>query len=235
MYNRRKRPMLSATQLPQSVKKVTIRRKLITAVAIVAVCLFVTFHKGTAESGTKNSIRASSAAAQQQEARASFPVIDTSSFSATERRVLSILKQEYAKDPRSYDADVLRYTDGTKESWCADFISWVRYEAGRPYENLETGYWRIPGVMSLMDYYVASDAYYTVEDYTPKFGDVAFYFGETPDGSSREHVAFVVSVQGDTITTIGGNETNTGIVQIRTNALVAGERGLAGFGKSNLD
>ncbi len=148
--------------------------------------------------------------------------------------MLEVMKQEYAKQPTSYDSTVLEYTEGVKESWCADFVSVVRFEAGKPFVNQETGYWRIPGVQSLRDYYAASNAYHFVGTYTPKFGDVAFYFGETPDGQNREHVAFVLSVNGDTITTLGGNETDKGILQIRRDTLAEGVKGLAGFGESSL-
>lgn len=163
-----------------------------------------------------------------------FPSVDTTSFTDTQRKMLTLMKAEYAKQPVSYDATVLTYTEGFKESWCADFISWVRFRADKPFSNPETGYWRIPGVQSLRDYYMSSGAYHFVGTYTPKFGDVAFYFGETPDGTSREHVAFVFDIQGDTLITLGGNETDEGILQLRRNLLAEGERGLAGFGESRL-
>lgn len=164
----------------------------------------------------------------------SFPVLDTDTFTVTQQKMLAFMKEEYAKQPASYDATVLTYTEGSKESWCADFISWVRFQADKPLINPETGYWRIPGVQSLRDYYASSDAFHVVGDYTPKFGDVAFYFGETPDGNNREHVAFVLGVDGDTLLTLGGNETAQGILQLRSNKLTEGERGLSGFGESNL-
>jgi hypothetical protein len=171
---------------------------------------------------------------QEKPTQKPFPALDTTDLTPSQQRMVRLLRQEYAKQPMSYDSTVMKYTEGFKESWCADFISWVRFEAGVPFEHQETGYWRIPGVQTLRDYYMDSDAYRHVGEYTPKFGDVAFYFGETPDGNSREHVAFVLSVQGDTITTIGGNETDAGILQIRTNKLQEGERGLTGFGVSRL-
>lgn len=166
--------------------------------------------------------------------QAAFPTLDTSSFTPAQQRMLAIIKTEYAKQPTSYDKTVLTYTEGFKESWCADFISWVRFQADKPFVNPETGYWRIPGAQSLRDYYDSTDAYHQVGSYTPKFGDVAFYFGETPDGTNREHVAFVLQVKGDTLVTLGGNETSKGVLQLRSNKLVEGERGLSGFGESNL-
>ena len=163
-----------------------------------------------------------------------FPLIKTESLSLRQETMLRIMKIEYAKQPVSYDATVLVYTEGFREAWCADFISWVRFQAGKPFENVETGYWRIPGVYSLRDYYSSTDAYHRIGEYTPKFGDVAFYFGETPDKTSSEHVAFVLGVEGDQLITLGGNEASKGVLRVRYDKLVEGERGLAGFGESNV-
>lgn len=167
-------------------------------------------------------------------AQPSFPHLDTSTFTPTQQKMLDVMQEEYAKQPTSYDATVLQYTEGAKESWCADFVSVVRFEAGKPFSNADTGYWRIPGVESLRDYYASTNAYHLVGSYTPKFGDVAFYFGETPDGQNREHVAFVLDVRGDTLVTLGGNETDKGILQVRYDKLEDGVKGLNGFGESSL-
>ena len=170
----------------------------------------------------------------KQPQRAKFPDVDETELTSTQQRILRLARAEYAKNPQSYDKTVLKYSEGFEESWCADFISWVRSEAGAPYQHSTTGYWRIPGVKTLQDYYRTYDAYFAVGDYTPKLGDVAFYEGETPDGSNSEHVAMVLAVEGDMLVTIGGNETNDGILQIRKNKLALGERGLVGFGRSAL-
>lgn len=158
--------------------------------------------------------------------------IDTDGFSSTQLKVLTVLREEYVKNPVEFDDTILAYTEGFEESWCADFLSWVFNEADTPFTHPDTGYWRIPGVLTLQAYYEQQDAYHDIGEYTPVFGDVAFYFGETPDGSSAEHVAMVLAVEGDTIITIGGNETDKGIIQIRTDTLREGEKGLSGFGAS---
>lgn len=160
--------------------------------------------------------------------------IDTTGFSSTQLAVLKILREEYAKYPTEFDETVLTYTEGFEESWCADFISWMFNEADSPFIHQDTGYWRIPGVETLQEYYEQYNAYYDVGDYTPQFGDVAFYFGETPDGSSTEHVAIVLAVEGNNVVTIGGNETDAGIIQIRADELKDGVKGLSGFGASDL-
>lgn len=126
-----------------------------------------------------------------------FPLIDESKLTAVQKNLVAIIKSEYAKHPTGYDESVMAYTEGIKEPWCANFISWVRDEAGIPYEHPTTDYWRIPGVSTLRDYYRQYDAYFVVGDYVPKLGDVAFYEGDTADSNSSEHVALVLGVEGD--------------------------------------
>ena len=158
--------------------------------------------------------------------------LDTSNFSEIQLEVLSVLKQEYVKHPTSFDDTVLKYTEGFEESWCGDFISWVFNEAGSPFISQDASYWRIPGVYTLQEYYDQYGLYYSTSNYTPEFGDIAFYFGETPDGGSSQHVAIVLAVQDDNIITIGGNEGDDGILQIRSDSY--NSKGLEGFGASGL-
>lgn len=130
----------------------------------------------------------------------------------------------------------MKYTEGFKESWCADFISWVFHQADVAYVHPDTKYWRIPGVKTLQAYYEGLGAYHAIGDgYVPKLGDVVFYFGETPDGNSSEHVAMVLEVRGDTIVTIGGNETDRRILQVRSNTMEVSVKGLTGFGASGIE
>lgn len=168
-------------------------------------------------------------------ARAGFPIIEVTNFSATQKQVLALAEQEYQKNPTGYDKTVMVYTEGFRESWCADFVSWIFNRAGTPFIHPETKYWRIPGVQTLKAYYEQEEAYHEVGDgYMPKMGDVAFYFGETPDGSNAEHVAMVLGIRGDTLVTIGGNETDKSIVQIRYDKLQAGVKGLTAIGASGI-
>lgn len=164
----------------------------------------------------------------------SFPEIPTAELSTTQQTILSIAERQYATEATSYDDTVLTYTEGFEESWCADFISWIMNEADTPFIHPDTGYWRIPGVQTLKDYYMQYDAYHAVGSYTPEVGDVAFYEGETPDGNSTEHVALVIAVSEDTITTIGGNEGDDETIQVRTEVLKKGVQGLTGFGESGV-
>ncbi len=234
MHNRRNKPLVR----PAVSKKRSFRvsKELVFFVGFLLIIVAVLFRPAGAEtqSTTVPDKQVKAATVSVKKSQTPFPSLDTTSFTIAQKRLLEIITQEYLLQPESYDDNVMKYTEGFEESWCADFISWVRMEAGRPYISEDTDYWRIPGVVSLKDYYAASDAYVMVGSYTPKFGDVAFYFGETPDGKSREHVALVLDVKNDTLVTIGGNETDRGILQIRTNDLREGERGLTAFGRSTL-
>ena len=78
---------------------------------------------------------------------------------------------------------------------------------------------------------VVKNAYHFVDGYTPKPGDVAFYYGITPDGNNNEHVAMVLGIRNDTLITIGGNEGEKGEMKIRYDKLSLGSKGLVGFGE----
>lgn len=235
MHNRRNKTFTSyersRPQTPAGVKKVG-RFWVVGAVVLMGL-VFFTRHDSSrvsAEAPVKTSPVATTRAPL-----AAFPAIRTSGLTAAQERMLQIVKNEYYKRPTGYDENVMKYTEGTQESWCADFISWVRDQAGIPWTHPDTQYWRISGVGTVKDYYMAADAYMEadkLDDYTPKLGDVAFYYGETPDGGSSEHLAMVLGVDGDTLITIGGNETKDSVLQVRHNKLQLGERGLVGIGRT---
>lgn len=162
-----------------------------------------------------------------------FPSIPQKNLDSTQKEILGLVKQEYEKVPRSYNSTVLKYTEGNKESWCADFISWVYSKAGVPFTNPNSGFWRIPGVLTLQQQYRDSGKYTeATSEYTPKLGDIAFYIGaQTPDNSSEEHAAIVLKVEKGVITTIGGNE-GLGTMRIRSESLQKNiEESLVGFGQ----
>jgi len=159
-----------------------------------------------------------------------FPDIDEKILSPEQIKILEIAHQEYEKHPANYDANVLKYTQGQKQAWCANFISWVMKRAGRKYTNPNSGSWRIPGVLTLREYYEAEGRYEDASSYKPKPGDVAFYIHEsTFKLFSTEHVALVIKVDGNTMTTIGGNEGKK--MRIDRQTIEAGENNLVGFGR----
>jgi hypothetical protein len=161
---------------------------------------------------------------------APFPDINTNALSKQQASIIAFAKNEYQKHPVSYDQTVLKYTQGNKEAWCADFISWIMQQSGASYKNPSSGSWRIPGVFTLQDYYKTQNRYETVSNYEPQPGDVAFYIGKhTSDLFSTEHAAIVIQVSGHEMTTLGGNE--GGRLRLNTQRIKRGENSLVGFGK----
>lgn len=159
---------------------------------------------------------------------AAFPVIDESSLSTTQKKIIAVSRQEYDKKPMSYDNNVLVYSNGVVEAWCADYVSWVMREAGSPLVNPNSGGWRIPGVLTLREYYKDSNRFKDPRDYRPQVGDVAIYVNTTSFNTSRQHTSIVLKVDGDRVTTIGGNE--RGRLRVTTQNLKYGTKGLVGYG-----
>ena len=101
--------------------------------------------------------------------------------------------------------EVNKYTDGTLEYWCADFVSWVHKQAGTPFTGGSSGGWRIAGVSGVEAWFKANGTWTpNGKDADPKPGDVY-----TLDIS---HTGIVEKVEGDTLYTISGNTSvdNTG-------------------------
>ncbi len=158
-----------------------------------------------------------------------FPSIDTSNLSQEQIKIINLARTQYAKHPISYDQAVLTYSQGDKQAWCADFISWIMMRAGTPYSNPNSGSWRIPGVYTLQQYYQSQHRYEAAGSYTPRPGDVAFYIGSNDFGlTTSGHVALVIKVNGNAMTTIGGNE--SGRMRIDTQPIHKGVNRLVGFG-----
>jgi N-acetylmuramoyl-L-alanine amidase len=131
-----------------------------------------------------------------------------------------------------YEGEILQFSDGNREPWCADFVSWVYKNAGLPFSGGSSGGWRIPGVLSMQAFFKNTTGYeyFEVGQKQPEPGDVAFYVGnQTPDGGSTQHVNIVIAVSGSTMTTIGGNEGNQ--VKKSERAIKLGENSLVGFGR----
>ncbi|AHK29918.1 hypothetical protein Pd630_LPD02695 [Rhodococcus opacus PD630] len=130
---------------------------------------------------------------------AEFPAVDTSALSPQQARIVGLLEAEHDRPrPGTF------YSEGVEEPWCADFVSWIMREAGQPLANPNSGHWRIPGVYTLQEYYESQSRFEGVGGgYRPSVGDVVLY-----DNSSwvGQHTNVVVAVDGDTATTVGGNE-----------------------------
>ena len=133
---------------------------------------------------------------------------------------MHILEREYELNP-----DGTKYSEGIKEPWCADFVSWVYKEADVPLENPNSGYWRIPGTYTLREYYEQTGRFRSPDsNYTPKFGDTMLYDNPSTFG---QHVNIVIQNNNGIITTIGGNE--PGGIRIVTHE-VGDTSGFVGYG-----
>jgi len=151
-----------------------------------------------------------------------FPNLATAELTPLQKRIVALTKQEYAKKPVSYDANVLKYSQGNKEPWCADFVSWIFMQAGAPFNNPNSGSWRIPGVYTLQEYFQANGTYQEAGPYVPKTGDVAVYH------AGEGHANIVLAVKNGRMITVGGNE--SGRVRVETQPYTPGADGLDGFG-----
>lgn len=159
-----------------------------------------------------------------------FPSVNTNGLNDIQKKILNLTQEEYAKKPVSYDSNVLTYSEGVKESWCADFVSWIMKESGEPYTNPNSGHWRIPGVLTLQEYYKSEKRYIDADaNYTPQTGDVAIYIGtKTLDQRSNQHTNIILKTDGDYMYTIGGNE--RGRLRIDKQNYKEKQNSLIGFG-----
>lgn len=197
-----------------------------TMIIIVGMCAAYVYRSDIRIAGSTVTAKLSSPSTAQ------FPDLQTTDFSDSQLKLLYTLREEYAKMPISYDANVLKYTQGEKQAWCADFVSWTMREAGRPFTNQNSGSWRIPGVYTLREYFQSQSRYKLAGDYTPVFGDVAIY-AKTPT-NSHTNIVLSVDTKAKTMTLIGGNE-NGRVRIIQNQSYTPGVRDLVGFGVRQLN
>jgi len=120
---------------------------------------------------------------------------------------LSLGVSESDTDPKS-EKSYLKYTNGTKIPWCAAFLSWILKESGVPFDGGANGGWYIPGTDGVRAWYESKGKFKPARSgYTPVPGDTVLYKeGKSP---YPDHANIVISVEGNSMTTIGGNEGNT--------------------------
>ena len=141
------------------------------------------------------------------ESKEAFPEVSEGNLTERQKKIVGVLRQEFASQP-----DGTKYSEGAKEPWCADFVSWVFREAGTPFQNPNSGSWRIPGTLTLREYFTSKGVFHTYGDgYTPKTGDVVLYDGNGPHG---QHTNIVVRYEGSKLYTVGGNEAGKIHVQV---------------------
>ena len=136
---------------------------------------------------------------EQSQKSEDFPEIDVSDLSSTQIQIVDLLKIEYQAQP-----DGTKYSNGIKEPWCADFVSWIMNQAGVPLNNPNSGSWRIPGTYTLREYYESIGRFKSGDSgYQPKVGDIMLYDNPSPFG---QHTNIVIKNFNGVVTTVGGNE-----------------------------
>lgn len=102
--------------------------------------------------------------------------------------------------------EVNKYTDSTLEYWCADFVSWVYKQAGKPFTGGSSGGWRIAGVSGVASWFKKNGTF------TENGGSANPKPGDTYMINGYNHIGIVERVEGDTLYTISGNTStdNTG-------------------------
>ncbi|MCD1275628.1 MAG: CHAP domain-containing protein [Candidatus Nanogingivalaceae bacterium] len=132
---------------------------------------------------------------------ATFPYIATTNLSPTRQKIISLAKTEFEAQSAG-----TKFSQGAKEPWCANFVSYVMNQAGAPLKNPHTGGWRIPGTFTLHEYYEANGRFKPVNSgYQPLPGDVAIYRNSPVFG---DHTNIVLKNDNGVLTTVGGNEAN---------------------------
>ena len=156
-----------------------------------------------------------------------FPELNSAEMSPSQLKLVAILKEEYSKQPKSYDQNMLKYSQGIEEPWCADFVSWVYSQAGMPFENPNSGSWQIPGTQTLKQYFKNQGSWHDYDpSYQPKTGDVIIY--KQSDSPFGQHTNIVLANQDGKLTTIGGNENKElGIQSFK----ISDQMGIDGYGE----
>ena len=132
---------------------------------------------------------------------ADFPDIDTVNLSPVRQKIISLAKTEFKAQSAG-----AKFSQGAEEAWCANFVSWIMYQAGAPLKNPHTGGWRIPGTFTLREHYEATGRFKPVNSgYQPLPGDVAIYRNSPVFG---DHANIVLKNDNGVLTTVGGNEAN---------------------------
>jgi len=126
---------------------------------------------------------------------------------ATGGAVLDIALKELAAkiSETSTPENYLKYTDGVAEPWCADFMSWVFKQSGKPFTGGASGGWRIAMASGMRDWFKTNGVWVdataaNIQSNPPKPGDVIYY--------TSEHLNMVVSVNGTEAKIVGGNQSN---------------------------
>ncbi|MEO5948775.1 MAG: phage tail tip lysozyme [Candidatus Saccharimonas sp.] len=155
--------------------------------------------------------------------------------SADGASVVSIAQNELAKHVKEWDSNALKYTSGSRWAWCASFVSWVYKESGQTISGGSAGGWLHPSVLEMRSWFKKNGVYFKVGEQVPQPGDIAFYVqaeaksGQVLGGAHHVNIVETVSDSGDSMTAIGGNQSNQ-VTKWKVN-IKAGQYALVGFGR----
>lgn len=135
---------------------------------------------------------------------------DTTDATGGSVKIVDIAEREYLAGANEADGSYKKYTDNVNSpnGWCDYFASWVMREAGVPFTG---GYgakgYSVRPVPMIAQYFQKNGRFHEARSgYVPRLGDVVIFdYGQ--DGK-LDHVSIVVDIDGEKITTIGGNESN---------------------------
>lgn len=115
-----------------------------------------------------------------------------------------------------------RYSQGRKEAWCANFVSWAHRKAGKPLPGNQRS---LASVQYMEDQMKKTGAFHKG---TPKPGDIIFFKnrGQSDRGSGR-HVGIVERVSGGRVHTIEGNSGN----RVRRRSYDLNNARISGYGR----
>jgi lysophospholipase L1-like esterase len=118
--------------------------------------------------------------------------------------IVEVAQRELAAGANEADGSYFKYTDGVEIPWCAAFASWVLKEAGKPFTGGMKGGWYITSNEGVESWAKANNKWIPAGQ-PPQPGDIMNLQG---GGYPQGHVTIVISVEGNKINTIGGNESN---------------------------
>lgn len=116
---------------------------------------------------------------------------------------------------------VLQLTDGHREPWCADFVSWVLRAAGRPFTGGASGGWRLAWTPDVRAWFSTRGRYRERLVADPAPGDVVWF--------GHGHVGFVRHVEPALLETIEGNAEDA--VRVRRYPGWRADTRIDGFGR----
>lgn len=153
-------------------------------------------------------------------------------LSQVRQNIVCIAQQELAAwtpSPAIPRMGYLKYSQNIPEEWCADFASWVYYQAGYPLQSAPK--WRLPAVFQIKQIGDENKTfqYHDSSNYTPRPGDLAIQFKD----NQYSHVSIVTDVEDKTVTLIGGDEGSGPYGGNESASVVAKDR-LQGFSSNNI-